>query len=192
MKFYNSGGKHKTRIGGKKTKACQLWENIKIRCTVLPKINESKFGKYATVTIDESWLDFQNFSDWFYSIDYAEGWSLDKDVLGYNHYGVDSCVFLPDEINKALSLKTRVRGDLPIGVSYHSKNKEMVDIQYACKNKMFSFRKYVHIDQMINVWFSKYKPAREGYIRYLADQYRVNLDIRAYNALSSYTVNLED
>lgn len=192
MKFYNSKGKHKTRIDGKKTKACQLWENIKIRCTVLPKMNESKFGKYSSVTVDERWLDFQNFAEWFSSVDYTEGWTLDKDVLGYNHYGEDSCVFLPDEINKALSLKTRVRGDLPIGVSYHSKNKDMVDIQYDCKHKTFRFRTYTHISQMINVWISKYKPAREGYIRFLANKYRANLDVRAYNALCSYEVNLED
>lgn len=190
--FYNSKGKHKTRVSGVKTKACQLWENIKLRCTVLPQHNESKFGKYSSVTIEASWLDFQEFAEWFLSVDFHEGWTLDKDLLGYNHYGPDSCIFLPDEVNKALSLKPRVRGDLPIGVSRNTQNPEMVDIQYSCKNSQFAFRKYTQLSNMKSVWLTGYKAAREGYLKYLADKYRLYLDIRAYNALYSYTVSLED
>jgi len=190
--FYNSKGKYKTRVNRVKTKACQLWENIRLRCTVLPTINESKFGKYSNVTIDEGWRDFQTFAEWFNTSDFQEGWTLDKDLLGYNHYGPESCVFLPDEVNKALSLKTRARGEFPIGVSRHTQNVDMLDIQYSCKNAQFSFREYTSISNMKTVWLTRYKPAREGYIRFLADKYRVKLDVRAYNALSSYSVSLED
>lgn len=55
-------------------------------------------------TIDEKWLNFQNFSQWYYC---QENWSvnikleLDKDVkiLGNRHYGPDTCCLLPREIN---------------------------------------------------------------------------------------------
>lgn len=192
MRFYNSGGKHKTRISGIKTKACQLWENIKGRCLILPIVNERKFGKYSNVTIDDEWLDFQRFADWFDSVSYIDGWTLDKDLLGLNHYGPESCVFLPDEVNKALSLKTRVRGSLPIGVSYHGGKEDYVDIQYACKNPDFAFRKFTPITKMIDVWLSYYKPAREGYMKHLAEKYKDQIDARAYDALRSYEINIED
>lgn len=186
--FYNSGGKHKTRVDGKKTKACQLWENIRLRLQALPEMNESKFGKYLTVTIDESWKDFQSFAEWVNCKTIPEGWVLDKDLLGCNRYGPESCVFLPDEVNKALSTKVRVRGEFPLGVSLN-KNTGKFDIQYDCKNPEFHFRAYA--ETVMPAWLG-YKKSREGYIRHLAVKYKTDLDPVAYQALLGYVITLED
>jgi len=189
--FYNSGGIHKTRVNGKKTKACQLWENIRSRIQTLPKLNESKFGKYTTVTVDEGWKDFQMFASWFETIEVIPGWVLDKDLLG-GHYGPNTCVFLPDEVNKALSIKPRVRGELPVGVTRHTQNSGRVNIKYDCKHPDYYFTKCVPESAMVESWHNLYKPAREGYIRHLAEKYKDLLDPRAYNALCEYVINVED
>lgn len=191
--FFNSGGEYKTRIDGKKTKECQLWENIRTRITYLPTINEGKFGKYASASVDQRWFDFQDFAKWFKSLEfYQEGWQLDKDVLlkGNTIYGPDTCVFLPEEVNKALNIKSRVKGKIMLGVSYHTISGK-IQVQYACKHPDYKLSIYLD-DNQIDYGFSLYKEAREGYIKHLAEKYKNILDPRAYNALASYEISKED
>lgn len=194
-KFYNSKGVYKTRIDGDKTKACQLWENIRNRMYYLPKMNESKFGKYSLVDICDSWCDFQNFAKWVADNQYYhKGWVLDKDLLttsGKGVYGPETCVFLPDEVNKALNTKSRCRGMYPLGVSRIGKS-EMLSVQYDCKNPDYAFRESVTHERLSDVWHSKYKKAREGYIHNLGEMYKHQLDPRAYVAIMNYEINMED
>lgn len=192
--FFNSKGQYKTRVNGKKTKACQLWENMKSRTTYLPEMNEGKFGKYSDVTICDEWKNFQSFAHWFYTLDYYQvGWQLDKDILykDNNCYEPDKCVFLPEEVNKALNIKSRSRGVICLGISYHSQNIGKIMVEYACKHPEYKLKKYLDITQ-VEYGFSLYKKAREGYIKHLAEKYKDQLDPRAYEALLLYTITKED
>lgn len=192
--FYNSGGFYKTRVDGRKTKECQLWENMRVRIDYLPLLDKTKYGKYIGVTVCEEWKDFQVFSAWFGSISYYEnGWQLDKDLLfkGNTTYSPDTCVFLPEEVNKALNVVNRSRSPICLGISHHCQNSGMIDVRYHCKNPEFALRKYLKIEQ-VDYGFSLYKKAREGYIKHLAHKYKEDLDPRAYNALMSYSISKED
>jgi hypothetical protein len=192
--FYNSGGKYKTRINGIKEPACRLWENMKSRIYYLPKMNEGKFGKYSDQVICEDWKDYQNFAAWFEdatSKHYDKGWQLDKDLISTEKlYSPETCVFLPEEVNKALNIKSRARGEVCLGVSY-SKDATKLYVQYACKHSDFAVRKWFSLDKL-QEGFQMYKTARERYIKHLAEKYKDKLDPRAYAALVSYKITMED
>ncbi len=200
--YYNTKGKHKTRLppDNLKTKACQLWENIKNRCEYLPKVDENRFGKYAEADACENWKDFQNFAQWFEDVQalgyYEKGWQLDKDILVKDNkiYGPEFCVFLPEEVNKALNTKSRTRGELPPGLSYIGRGvgtRTHINVQFVCKYPEFAAKAYLPADQ-IEIGFAMYKKAREKYIHFLAEKYKDKLDPRAYEALKAYEINIED
>ncbi len=191
--FINSKGKHKTRVDNTKVKAYQLWENMRSRIVYLPVMNEGKFGKYTDLIVDSGWFDFQLFADWFESVEYYQvGWQLDKDLLFKDNkiYGPDTCVFLPEEVNKALNIKSRSRGGIMLGICYHG-NVGKIMVQYSCKHPDYKLNLYLD-DTQIEYGFSLYKKAREGYIKHLAEKYKHELDPRAYGALMSYTITKED
>lgn len=191
--FYNSGGKHITRFDGIKLKVCALWENLRVRCELLPERDESRFGKYSDVRVCDEWLDYQNFAEWAYNVDYFErGWQLDKDLLSNeNIYSPDTCVFLPVEVNNILNTKTRKRGELPMGLSWQTPKKKVINVQFVCKYPQFTVREYLKPDQ-IEEGFQIYKKARESYVQFLAEKYKDRLDPRAYKALKEYEVNIDD
>lgn len=202
--YYNTRGKHKTRLSppdNSKTKACQLWENIKNRCEYLPVVDEVRFGKYTGADACEDWKDFQNFAQWFEDVQsagyYEKGWQLDKDLLVKNNkvYAPEFCVFLPEEVNKSLNIKSRTRGELPLGLSYNcrsgGKDKNHINVRFWCKYPEFTVIRFLPSDQ-IDVGFSIYKEAREKYVHFLAEKYKDKLDPRAYEALRVYEVNIED
>lgn len=202
--YYNTKGKHKTRLppDNAKTKACQLWENIKNRCEYLPKMDEERFGKYSGADACDDWKNFQNFAQWFEDVQslgyYEKGWQLDKDLLvkGNKIYGPEFCVFLPEEVNKALNTKSRSRGELPIGMSYATRggtDKSHINVQFICKYPEFAARAYLpSSEDNIKLGFILYKAAREKYIHFLAEKYRDQVDPRAYEALKTYEVLFDD
>lgn len=201
--YYNSKGKHKTRgpVPDKiKTKACQLWENIRNRCEYLPVKDEVRFGKYSDVDSCKDWKDFQKFAEWFEKVQesgfYVKGWQLDKDLLvkGNKIYGPEFCVFLPEEVNKALNTKRRNQGELPTGISYNKPEtnaRTHINVRFNCKYPEFIASAYLPADQ-VEVGFVIYKIAREKYLQFLAEKYKDKLDPRAYEALKNYEVNIDD
>jgi hypothetical protein len=195
--FYNSGGVHKTWVNNVKTKPCQLWENMKSRIDYLPTVDEGKFGKYSLVEVCDDWKDFQLFAEWFSQMvvdgKYNQGWQLDKDILFKNNtmYSPETCAFLPEEVNKALNIKSRFRGELPVGMSRYKDKPHLIAVEYRCKNKDFCVR-FNTTDSKIEESFLVYKRARESYIKHLANLYKNQLEERAYNALLSYEITLED
>lgn len=202
-RYFNSRGVHKTRESppsNKKTKACQLWENIKNRCEYLPVRYESRFGKYAGSDSCKEWKDFQVFAQWFEDVKeagyYQIGWELDKNLLYTDNqiYSPETCVFLPPEVNRILNTKSRCRGELPMGLSYNigaGKRKKSISVVFSCKEPEFSLSKVVKVDE-IEYGFSLYKAAREKYVHYLAEKYKHQLDPKAYKALKEYEVGIDD
>jgi len=64
---------------------------------------KAKFTTYKDVSIHQDWLDFRIFKKW-YKANYIPGWQLDKDLLvpGNKHYSPKTCVYLPQDLNKAI------------------------------------------------------------------------------------------
>ena len=108
------------------TRAYCVWSKINSRCKEGGHYQNRNQSMLGTIN---NFPSFQDFAQWCqsqpgYNMVDSENrhWALDKDVIGrlYNNdkiYSKDNCCFIPQYINKILSLSTAIRGDLPIGVS---------------------------------------------------------------------------
>lgn len=107
-------------INGKKKlhPAYNAWTNMLARCYLMSfKVNNPA---YDGCFVCEEWLSFINFHSWW-SINYVEGWHLDKDLLvtGNKEYGPNTCIYIPRYINAIHLSRDSVRGDYPVGVTFH-------------------------------------------------------------------------
>lgn len=101
------GVKVAEKINGKwvATKPYKTWKNMMYRCS------GNKKG-YDGVTVCNEWSDYDGFYKWFIQHDY-EGAELDKDwlVKGNRHYSPETCVMMPQKINRMLHPTTYKAGD---------------------------------------------------------------------------------
>lgn len=78
---------------------------------------KERFPTYQNVTVCDEWLLFSNFRSWWIENNVA-GWHLDKDLLvkGNIIYSPDTCVYVPNYLNKLLLDHAAARGNYPLGV----------------------------------------------------------------------------
>ena len=109
-------------------KAYSVWSSMLERCYSstghLSNKNDSYFTK---VSVCSEWHDYQNFAEWF-NLNYEKGYQLDKDLLykDNNQYCPDKCCMLPAELNAVLINNKGYTNDLPVGVTYHKRDKVYV------------------------------------------------------------------
>lgn len=169
------------------TNAGMLYHGMRQRCNV----NGSKQKAsplYSGCTTD--FVDFQDFANWCQAqVGYNEGYQLDKDLLvrGNKRYGKDTLVFIPQEINKLFTKRTRFRGDLPIGVTAE-KGGNTYKASFTRGGKKVNLGNFKTSLEAFEV----YKSAKEAYIKQQAEKWRDKIDPRAYNALMNYTVEITD
>lgn len=117
--FYENGIKKRKQLW-----ACPFyvkWMQMLQRCFCVEYKN--KKPTYADVTCCDDWLLFSNFKKWMESQDYG-GKELDKDLLVFENkiYSPESCCFISRSVNSFLTLRSSMRGDYPLGVSYHKRD----------------------------------------------------------------------
>jgi hypothetical protein len=95
------------------------WRAMLHRCT--SKYWLIKYPSYLGCSICESWLTFSNFYSWLELTPDFQYLDLDKDILipGNKVYSPDTCCLVTQHINKLLNTNANIRGDYPIGVTYH-------------------------------------------------------------------------
>lgn len=182
---FNSGGFHELTVKGVHTKEYVYWKNMLSRCYGSQRKSANQ------LTVCDSWLDFQNFAEWctnqrgFFGL----SWSLDKDLLvkANTTYSPDACCFVPHLINSAIQRKVLTRGDLPIRVHYNKlrKNYSAKTTEYGAQISLGTFSNPADA-------FFAYKIRKEKYIKCLADEFVHNLDVRAYEALNNFEINIDD
>lgn len=175
--------------GMSKTKTYELWRGVIERC--YSESLKLKYPTYKDCTCDEDWIYFSNFLNSLCDIDNFghEYWVLDKDLLQKRnkHYGIDTCCFIPEELNLLLIKSDSIRGDYPVGVHFDKLKKKFVS-----QLNVFGKRKKLgYFDNQYDA-FSKYKMEKEKQIKILADKYKDNLSSKSYNALLSYSVEITD
>lgn len=101
------------------------WKSMLSRCYYLKY--QLKFPSYVGCCVCQEWLTFSNFKSWMKQQDW-EGKHLDKDLLimGNKIYSADTCLFVDPRVNTFISENSASRGDYPIGVFYHSRDKKYV------------------------------------------------------------------
>lgn len=172
-----------------KHRSYRTWASLLSRCYAPEEKREKwTYSTYYNCEVSYEWLNFQNFAEW-YDANYVEGWQLDKDILkrGNKLYCPEFCTFVPHQINSTFTKANSIRGDFPIGVYYHKRDK-VYRSEININDKVIRLGNFKSPDEA----FFVYKEAKENHIKDLADQYKDKLDKNVYNALINYEVRMDD
>ena len=189
-----TGAKYPSKINGVRTKEYGLWKRMLERC--YSDAFKNKCPTYTDCEVSENFLHYEYFYEWCHEqIGFSnEGdenpFHLDKDLLikGNKVYSETTCVFLPQEINKILTKRTTSRGEYLIGI-YWSKTHKAFKAQVG-KNK--GGREYLGYFNTELEAYNAYKTAKESFIKEQANGWKDKIDVRAYEALMNYTVEIND
>ena len=179
---------------GEKFDSYKCWQNMLQRC-YSAKFQE-KYPTYKGCSVSDEWLYYPNFKNWYdtnyYEINNKTS-QLDKDVLIKDNkmYSPDTCVFVPQFINKLFTKRQNDRGAFPIGVNYDKASKK-----YVARLRVFkdgkSVKKHLgYFDTAIEA-FEVYKQNKEAYIKEIADEYKDRIPVKLYEAMYSYRVDIND
>ena len=185
------GTEYPIRVNGVRTKEYVLWKSMLERC-YSDSAYQKKRPTYKDCEVSENFKSYEYFYEWCHKqIGFGvEGFELDKDLLvkGNKVYSENTCVFIPQEINKVLTKSDKIRGKHPIGVHYHKRDKSFV--ARVCKNKGKQERLGFFKTELEA--FNAYKQAKESFIKEQANKWKSKIDPRAYNALMNYEVSTDD
>ena len=183
-------------------KLCSTWEYNKWM-NMLKRCFDNKYKEkrptYKDTACCERWLCFANFLEDLeilkqeYSWNENEKLNLDKDILHKSNklYSLENCILVPDYINSLFIKCDASRGDCPVGVCYHKRDKKY-QAQCNINGKRIRLGLYNTPEQAFNA----YKIAKENEIKRIANEcvskgYIVK-DSRLYNAMINYQVEIDD
>ena len=174
-----------TKINGVEIKEYRVWKDMLKRC--YSSIYKKKHKSYENTTCCDDWLLFSNFLKDCTPManSFREGFDLDKDLLGGGKiYNKDTVCFIPSEINTTLgAMKSKGSGNL--GVRFQNGK---YCVRFNRHKKEVSLGRYENLTEAIKVS----KDFREGYIKELANKWKDKIDIRVYEALMNYQVEITD
>lgn len=163
-----------------------IWFNILKRVT--GKYDKHISDKYYTdVSIDDEWLNFQNFQRWFIENNYQRYLHVvDKDLSGRRMYGPKTSYAIPYFINTAIIYNKENNKKVLFGIASHGNG------YYSELTTILREYKVFHKDS-IKAFFC-YVYMKEYYIKVLANQCLLKglITVRAYDALYKYKVEIPD
>ena len=184
------GTKYLSKVNGVLTKEYTLWCHMLERC--YSDNSKKKRPTYESCEVSDNFLHYEYFYDWCQKqVGFGKcGFQLDKDLLtkGNKVYSEDSCVFIPQGINKVLTKRESMRGEHLIGVHWHNASrafKAQVSKSAGKQEYLGSFNTEIEA-------FNAYKTAKESFIKEQANKWKSQIDERAYNALMNYKVEILD
>ena len=185
-----SGNKYPITVNGVKTKEYELWYNMLKRC--YSDTYQKKYQTYEGCEVSDNFKSYEYFYEWCnQQIGFGnKGFDLDKDLLvkGNKVYSEHSCVFLPTDVNKVLIKSDKIRGEHLIGVCWHKVRKAFMAQVGRGKGKQEHLGYYkTEIEA-----FNAYKTAKESFIKEQAEKWKDRIDLRAYEALMNYQVEITD
>lgn len=184
---YMGSGEYKTKVDGKHTPQYAVWNSMMKRC--YSEVTHGYRPTYLEMSVCDEWHNFQVFAKWYDKQYIGDRWQLDKDILkkGNGVYCPEYCRFVPRDINVALTLRKRDRGDLPVGVLKNSNG------TYAarCSNNT---GKQVNLGtfQTVDEAFGAYQCAKKKHLRDLADGYKDLICPMVYDSLYNWEVSFDD
>lgn len=188
--------KYPASIGRVNTETYRVWSRMLHRCTNDCHIDHKS---YIGTTCSDNFKNYSFFYEWcnkqigFGNKDEnRRSWQLDKDLLikGNKLYSEDTCVFVPPKMNKLLIKSDAARGECPIGVSVHKTTRKY---KASCGSaKQIGQDIYLGLFDTSLDAFLAYKTYKEMVIKEVANEYKEQIDPRAYQALMCYEVNIND
>lgn len=171
-------------------KAYSAWTSMLSRC-YNPSFQE-KTPSYIGCVVCEEWKTFSSFYMWFLR-NYIEGYHLDKDIIkkGNKIYCPEFCSFVPPEINYVVLTCKRRRGNMPIGVCLDKHKKKYQSGYTISKYGKHNFV-YLGVFDTAAEAFDAYKTSKQQYLKTIAESYKETIDVRIYNALMNYKIEITD
>lgn len=187
---YLGEGKYKFRENNKETRCYREW--MKILERGYSKSWKERHLTYKDCYVCEEWHNFQNFAEWYYNNYYninEERMEIDKDILYKNNkiYSPDTCIIVPQRINKLFTKSDRIRGDYPIGVHKHKNGNYVAQCDFNDSRK-----RYLGCYSTIEEAFNAYKMEKERYIKQVANEYKSYIPKKLYDAMYEYEVEIND
>lgn len=148
---------------------------------------------YVNCSVCDEWLCYLNYKIWFDENYYTVGditMNLDKDILikGNKIYSPNTCVFVPQNINKLFTKSNRTRGELPIGVYKVNGYDDKYSSHFNSCSKLVNLGTFNTIEEA----FGTYKIAKENEIKRIADEYKGKIPQKLYDAMYNYQVEITD
>lgn len=186
-------------------KAYAAWNHILSRC-YNPEV-QKKQPYYYDCSVDTRWHCFAVFEKWFmqqdqrhFKEDYDVGrrWSIDKDILvrGNKVYSPETCCFVPNEINSAVTKPKRrlSHQGLPEGVGLIKPKTLGSKVGYTARAHTGTTDKdrYLGYYDTPEKAFKVYKRVKEGHIKSLAEKWKGKIDDKVYEALLEWKIEITD
>lgn len=158
----------------KQTASYACWRAMIERC--YSEAAHQRFPKYKGCTVCDEWLLFSNFKIWYDKQD-TKGKQLDKDILvpGNTVYSPETCVFVSSKLNSFILECDAARGDLPLGVTFHSNGK----YQAYCRSPKGD-QPYIGLYDTVEAAHDAWKIKKREYAEWYAEQ---QTDMRIATAL---------
>lgn len=177
--------KYPVFVDGEKVKSYILWQAILERC-YCRKYQESK-PTYSGCKVSDNFKNYSYFYEWAVEqIGYGlTGWELDKDIIckGNKLYSEETCAFVPSAINVFFTTRGSLRGEQPIGVFFHkTKNRFIAQCSLNGRSKHLGHFKTAQEAYQV------YKDYKEQLCKDLANQWKLQIDPRVYEAMMTWTV----
>lgn len=175
------------KTNDKITQEYQLWKGMLRRCYC----ETYHLGKptYEGCSVSENFKSFSYFFAWCQKqVGFkTPNFQLDKDILvkGNQTYSEDLCVFVPSELNNLFTKRANFRGAFPLGITPH-KSRYMARLNASGK------RQHLGYFDTPDLAFQAYKTAKEAHVKHMAELYKDQVDIRVYEALMAYQVEITD
>lgn len=172
-----------------KSKENTTWRDMVRRC--YDDEFKIKNPTYENCKVCEEWLNFQNFAKWYdenyYEVD-GQRMELDKDILVKDNkiYSPETCIFVPQNINTLFIKANSIRGQHPIGVSFHKPTEKY---RATCNNIR---EVYLGLFDTSNEAFNTYKIYKEKLIKSIAEKYKNEIPQKLYDAMYQYKVEIND
>ena len=186
-----------TFLNGKPRKEYRAWMNILIRCYSEQLHQNHEY--YAECQMCEEWKYYWNFYDWVHNQSnydqWVRGneWAIDKDISIKNNkiYSPTTCFLVPQNVNNLLLKADRIRGELPIGVSFR---KSDCTYEAQCNNPFEERYVTIGIYNSPNEAFMAYKRYKENIIKKVAQkEYQLgNITKECYDALMLREIDIND
>ena len=109
-------------------------------------------------------------------------------IKGNKIYSPNTCIFVPQNINKLFTKSTKTRGELPIGVYKVSGCNNKYASHFNCCGKLANLGTFDTTEEAFNA----YKIAKENEIKRIADEYKDKIPQKLYDAMYSYEVEITD
>lgn len=179
---YIGQGIFKPSLNCKITKVYSVWADMLKRGYNIEY--KEKHPTYKDVTVCEEWHNFQNFAEWFEE-NYIDGFTLDKDIFCKNCklYSPETCCFVPQQLNKILTINRIKKGIYPTGVNFNKQNNKFV-----AKIKKYNKTIFLGYFNTSEDAFNTYKIVKEVHIKEVADIWKDMLAENVYQAIINYKI----